>query len=338
MFDDAGVLVRASYDAMANCSGGRENLRFTRSDLYNLVRTVRRTPMIHGEGHMLLDHFRAESNNNAGFYHEVKMDGNNIESIFWADATMQLDYQCFGDSITFDTTYRTNNEYRPLGLFAGFNHRQKLTIFGAALLYEETTEGFKWVFESFLRCMKEKHPTSIFTDQCPAIAAGINSIFPNTFHGLCTFHINQNAKRRMGKLTNEVFLNELQFLMYEVDTEEQFDTAWREMIDKCFPGKGPDGHSWLVYIHKFRKQWSSVWVKNNFICGMRSSQLSESLNSNLRGYLHSKDNLSTFFTQFQRMLDNKRADELELDYQATNNAPVNRFKSNNLVCEAAKVC
>ncbi|CAN1184705.1 hypothetical protein LINPERHAP2_LOCUS37135 [Linum perenne] len=112
MFDDAGVPVRASYDAMANCSGGRENLRFTRSDLYNLVRTVRRTPMIHGEGHMLLDHFRAESNNNAGFYHEVKMDGNNIESIFSADATMRLDYQCFGDSITFDTMYRTNNEYR----------------------------------------------------------------------------------------------------------------------------------------------------------------------------------------------------------------------------------
>ncbi|CAN1146310.1 Protein FAR1-RELATED SEQUENCE 5 [Linum perenne] len=264
MFDDAGVPVRASYDAMANCSGGRENLRFTRLDLYNLVRIVRRTPMIHGEGHMLLDHFRAESNNNAGFYREVKMDGNNIESIFVADATMRLDYQCFGDNITFDTTYRTNNEYKPLGLFAGFNHHRKLTIFGVALLYEETTEGFKWVFESFLRCMKKKPLTSIFTDQCLAIASGINSIFLNTFHGLCTFHINQNAERRMGKLANEVFLNELQFLMYEVDTEEQFDTAWREMIDKCFPGKGPDGHSWLVYIHKFRKQWSSIWVKNNF--------------------------------------------------------------------------
>ncbi|CAN1268748.1 Protein FAR-RED IMPAIRED RESPONSE 1, partial [Linum perenne] len=103
--------------------------------------------------------------------------------------------------------------------------------------------------------------------------------------------------------------------------------------------KDEHNHALHKVEHKqfHRKQWSSVWVKNNFTCGMRSSQLSESLNSNLRGYLHSKDNLSTFFTQFQRMLDNKRADELELDYQATNNAPVNIFKSSNLVCEAAKV-
>ncbi|CAN1120253.1 hypothetical protein LINPERHAP2_LOCUS96 [Linum perenne] len=43
-------------------------------------------------------------------------------------------------------------------------------------MYEETTEGFKWVFNTFLECMKNKHPRTIFTDQCPAIAAGIRSV------------------------------------------------------------------------------------------------------------------------------------------------------------------
>ncbi|CAN1177145.1 Protein FAR1-RELATED SEQUENCE 7, partial [Linum perenne] len=71
---------------------------------------------------------------------------------------MQFDYRCFGDSISFDTTYRTNNTYRPLALFAGLNHHRKLVIFAGCLMFEETTRGFMWVFETFLACMKNKHP------------------------------------------------------------------------------------------------------------------------------------------------------------------------------------
>ncbi|CAN0907348.1 Protein FAR1-RELATED SEQUENCE 7 [Linum grandiflorum] len=77
---------------------------------------------------------------------------------------MQMDYHYFGDSISFDTTYRTNDMFRPLGLFVGFNHHRKLIILGAALLYEETTESFEWLFGAFLECMRGKHPKSIFSD------------------------------------------------------------------------------------------------------------------------------------------------------------------------------
>ncbi|CAN1840948.1 Protein FAR1-RELATED SEQUENCE 5, partial [Linum perenne] len=94
---------------------------------------------------------------------------------------MQFDYRCFGDSISFDTTYRTNNTYRPLALFAGLNHHRKLVIFAGCLMFEETTRGFMWVFETFLACMKNKHPETIFTDQCPAIAAAIRIVLPNTY-------------------------------------------------------------------------------------------------------------------------------------------------------------
>ena len=62
---------------------------------------------------------------------------------------MVIDYANFGDVVTFDTTYDTNKELRPLGVFIGFNHHRGLTVFGAALLYDETIESFKWLFESF---------------------------------------------------------------------------------------------------------------------------------------------------------------------------------------------
>ncbi|CAN0846769.1 Protein FAR1-RELATED SEQUENCE 5 [Linum grandiflorum] len=78
---------------------------------------------------------------------------------------MRVDYQCFGDSITFDTTYRTNNSFQPLGLFAGFNYHRNLVVFGAVLMFEETSESFEWVFNTFLKCSTPTIFLKLFTLQ-----------------------------------------------------------------------------------------------------------------------------------------------------------------------------
>jgi zinc finger SWIM domain-containing protein 3 len=44
-----------------------------------------------------------------------------IANILWVDAKMLNDYAYFGD-VGFDTTFGTNNESRPFGVFVGFNH------------------------------------------------------------------------------------------------------------------------------------------------------------------------------------------------------------------------
>ena len=51
---------------------------------------------------------------------------------------MVFDYAHFGDVVTFDTTFGTNKEYRPFGVFFGLNQFRETTIFGAALLFDET--------------------------------------------------------------------------------------------------------------------------------------------------------------------------------------------------------
>ena len=77
---------------------------------------------------------------------------------------MVLDYGYFGDVVSLDTTYCTNQSNRPLALFSGFNHYKGAVIFGAALLYDETTESFKWLFETFLEAQNQKKPWTIFTN------------------------------------------------------------------------------------------------------------------------------------------------------------------------------
>jgi hypothetical protein len=58
--------------------------------------------------------------------------------MLWVDAKMFIDYAHFGDIITFDTTFGTTRDCRPLGVFVGFNQFREMVVFGAALLYDET--------------------------------------------------------------------------------------------------------------------------------------------------------------------------------------------------------
>jgi hypothetical protein len=46
---------------------------------------------------------------------------------------------------------RTNTECRSFGVFVGLNQFRETVVFGVALLYGETFESFKWLFETFLK-------------------------------------------------------------------------------------------------------------------------------------------------------------------------------------------
>ncbi|XP_028089594.1 protein FAR1-RELATED SEQUENCE 9-like [Camellia sinensis] len=107
-----------------------------------------------------------------------------ISNIFWADAQMIMDYAKFGDVVTFDTTYKLNNEHRPFGSFVGFNHHRETVIFGATLMYDETAESFTWLFQIFLEAMSNKAPKTIFTDQDTTMVKAIPIVMPDTKHRL----------------------------------------------------------------------------------------------------------------------------------------------------------
>ena len=99
---------------------------------------------------------------------------------------MIIDYSHFDDVITFDTTYSTNRDARPLGVFLGLNHHRETVVFEGALLYDEKIESFVLLFETFLKAMSEKKPITIFIDQDAAMSAAIKVVIPKTYHALCS--------------------------------------------------------------------------------------------------------------------------------------------------------
>ncbi|GAA0169052.1 hypothetical protein LIER_23615 [Lithospermum erythrorhizon] len=182
---EGGIPNRFSFQLFSRMAGGVKKVGFRPIDLKNFLSTVRHLMLEDGQRSCLLEYFGLESLNKSNYFYSVQFDSEEqVASIFWSDGIMRSDYACFGVVLSFDTTFRTNNLYRPLGAFIGFNHHLQICIFGAALLFNETSDTFRWLFSIFFECMKEKYPCSFLIDQCQAIQAVVLSVMPSSvFHG-----------------------------------------------------------------------------------------------------------------------------------------------------------
>jgi zinc finger SWIM domain-containing protein 3 len=70
----------------------------------------------------------------------------------------------------------------PFALIVGTNHHRQTIVFGAALLFNESSDSFVWLFKAFMKAMCSKQPATIFTDQCAAMPKAIMTVFPSSSH------------------------------------------------------------------------------------------------------------------------------------------------------------
>lgn len=81
-------------------------------------------------------------------------------------------------------------------------------VFGAALMYDETFDSFKWLFNAFMSAHNQKQPQTIFTDQDIAMGKAVAEVFSSAWHGLCTWHISQNALKHLCSQSEDESQNE----------------------------------------------------------------------------------------------------------------------------------
>ncbi|XP_010513339.1 PREDICTED: protein FAR1-RELATED SEQUENCE 5-like [Camelina sativa] len=141
--DDAemsGISAKATVEMMSREVGGRENLGFLEKDYGNYIYRKRMEKMVKGDAGAVLEYFQKKKEDNSSFFYSIQLDEDDmITNILWADDRSISDYNLFGDVVCFDTTYKTNEYDRPFAPFVGVNHHKQTVVFGAALLYDETT-------------------------------------------------------------------------------------------------------------------------------------------------------------------------------------------------------
>nr|XP_027123965.1 protein FAR1-RELATED SEQUENCE 5-like [Coffea arabica] len=201
-------------------------------------------------------------------------------------------------------------------------------------MYDETIDSFKCVFGTFLEPMCGKRPSTILTDQDLAMAAALSVVMPKTFHGLCTFHIKRNFMKHLGNHYKEN--SDLPYMfgacMYEFEEVEQFNRVWETMVKK----HNLENNEWLSGLYRIRDKWATCMMKERWTAGMRSTQLSESLNTTTKNHLKLDHDLVQFFRHFNRVVDEKRHNELIAEYEMRQKLPMVGLRQTPMLVHASE--
>jgi zinc finger SWIM domain-containing protein 3 len=220
-------------------------------------------------------------------------------------------------------------------------------VFGVVLMYNETFESFKWLFETFLKAHNGKQPKTIYTDQDATMAKAVKEVFLEAWHGLCTFHIMQNAVKHLSEANDEEsstspkqtmeendkepsILANFSACMFEYEYQETFEQAFNALREKA------SKQSWLDSIYKVKEKWVECYMKDVFSLGMRSTQLSESLNSELKRHFKSDFDIIRFLKHFERVVEDKRPNEQNAEFESRKKIPRLKMRTPMLI-QASKL-
>ncbi|XP_062195274.1 protein FAR1-RELATED SEQUENCE 5-like [Phragmites australis] len=268
----------ATVSMFSEMYGGRQNISFIEMDLKNRKAAAAREER-KNDIPKLLEFFREMKSQNPYFYYEVQLDEDHvIKNVFWSHASQRAEYMDFGDVVTFDTTYRTNIYCMPLAMFVGSNHQLQNVIFGQALLQNEKTDTFEWLFKAFKDCMSAGPELKcILTDQDSSMAAAIPKVFPKTVHRLCRWHMLKKYKEELRKLykAHSDLKDKLHTVINHPLTPSEFEAAWIEVIDQ----HGIRENVAIEGLWNQRTLWVPAYFKNHYCGRMTSTQRSESVNN-----------------------------------------------------------
>jgi zinc finger SWIM domain-containing protein 3 len=119
--------------------------------------------------------------------------------------------------------------------------------------------------------------------------------------------------------------------MYLYEKEEKFEEVFKSMRSKVKNG------SWLDGIYKLKHKWAYCYMKDVFTLGMRSTQLSESFNKDLKQHLKFNLDIVRFFKHFERAVQEKREKEVKSEHEARKKLPMLKLKGTPVLQQAANV-
>ncbi|XP_021726157.1 protein FAR1-RELATED SEQUENCE 5-like [Chenopodium quinoa] len=253
---------------------------------------------------------KGSKNDFKNFSRDLKVYISNVDG--YDDAIGIRDYQLFGDSLSFDSTYDTNKYSLVFWPFTGVDNHKRCVTFCAALLSKEDVESFMWIFQTFLKYMG-REPFCIITDQDPTMGIAIQKVFTNTKHGLCMWHIMRKVPEKVGtQFCNETeFLKKLSAIVWDREIDPHaFVDCWNSVMEEF----DLVDHEWFAYMFKIRHLWIPTYFKDLFMGGLlRSTSRSEGENSFFCNFINPHVTCVEFFVRYETALDAQRHEQDELN-------------------------
>ncbi|XP_051114537.1 protein FAR1-RELATED SEQUENCE 5-like isoform X1 [Andrographis paniculata] len=304
-------------------------------DAYNLINVIKRSKIDSTDCRGLFQHFQNRASQNDCFFWDAEFNELGLmKNFFWRDNRCGVDYDYFGDVVSFDATYRINKYNLICAPFVGINHHGQNVMFGCAFLSDETVMTFEWLFKTFARAMGNKHPQTIFTNPCQTMSMAIENAFPNTCHRFCQWHIKKDAPSHLGSLNNNAkFKSLFKKCLDGCESEADFEATWNEMISN----HGCHNNKWLNDMYEVRQKWSTAYYGNEFNAGLKSTCRSESGNHVLKEISDKATSLYNFVIAFEELVARWRAKEKNEDFNCKQGKLTRVVKHSPLLNHAGNV-
>ncbi|WOK94403.1 protein FAR1-RELATED SEQUENCE 5-like isoform X2 [Canna indica] len=329
--DDSGTTPKSANQLTGRQTTGSQNVRYLPADYRMCLRSKRMKSVQMGDAEAILKYLQSMQLTDPSFFYAIQIDEDDkLTNFFWADAKSISDFNYFGDVVCLDTTYRVNGYGRPFAPFLGVNHHKQIVIFGAALLYDETLESFRWLFETFKIAMHGKQPKTILTDQSFSVSNALKAVWPGTSHRICVWQIYQQAVKHLNNVfqASKTFAKDFGKCIYDYEDEEEFLPAWHTMIEKY----DLRTDEWLAKLFEDREQWALAYGRETLCADMKNTLQNENF-SLLKKFLNPQLDLLSFFKHYKRVVDDHRYAELQADFHASQSIP--RIPPSKMLKQAA---
>lgn len=305
--NDDGISMKKCYNSLRIEYGENELPCISESNVGNL----KRLRLAEGDVSALQSYLIKVQAINSNFFYVLDLDEDNrIRNLFWADSRFRAAYEEFGDIITFDTTYLTNNYDLPFALFLGVNHHGQYILLGCGLISDEDTRTFAWLFDVWLSSMSRIAPHAIITNKNKEVLNAVETVFPNARHRWCLWHIMEKVPEKLkgyGQYESIRFL--LHNVVYDSSNIDEFESGWKEMIEKY----DLESNEWMEELYNERYRWVPCFLKDCFWAGMSTTQRGESMNAFFDGFVTAKTSLKEFVNRYDIALKSKVEKEIDAD-------------------------
>ncbi|XP_040996214.1 protein FAR1-RELATED SEQUENCE 4-like [Juglans microcarpa x Juglans regia] len=164
--------------------------------------------------------------------------------------------------------------------------------------------------------MNGRSPKAIITDQDLAMKNAIDTVFLDTRHRYCLWHIMQKLPEKLGSYSqfNSGLKSSIQSALYDSPTCTKFEDKWGQLLHKY----DLQNNAWLQGLYEERRFWVPIYLKSVFWVGMSMTQHSESINAFFDRFVHSGTTLKEFVYQFDNVLRKKVEVEATTDFNSLN--------------------
>ncbi|RYR57437.1 hypothetical protein Ahy_A05g023170 isoform A [Arachis hypogaea] len=174
--EEAGIRPSKTFQSFIAVAGGHCELNFIEKDVRNYITREVRNVSKQEDAKKFGKYLLRMKEKNQNFFFELELeDDQSIKLAFWADARSRAAFEYFRDVISFDTTYNTNR----------YNLGESPWLVNTSwMCFDENEEikSFKWLFQSWLRCIGGNAPKGFLTDQCVSMKRAIEACMPTTIH------------------------------------------------------------------------------------------------------------------------------------------------------------